>query len=381
MDVRYLGLPVVAGLAWWIGESIHVFAGVLLALIGTVIISHSLFRNKNSAIAESSQDPHQDFNQLKPHLLQTARHVEDSLTQTLAHLDMVVGIQADAIATLNTAFTDFKSLLDKQQSDIRLLLFDNPQLAQTNDLRMSHFAESTSETLSRFVDTTIQMSAASMGLLERVGRISAEMPLVMKALKDIDQIAAQTNLLALNAAIEAARAGEYGRGFAVVADEVRALSNRSSGFSREIQQQLHHINDAIAELAHDVEAVASQDMTYVLNAKKEVEQAIVGLVEKARLDMRVADDLNGVNQRLEQALHQAIRGLQFEDMSSQNIRYTQEGIDALKPLLDVLATLEPGDHHCERLRTALARHDTYLVQRKNNPVSADSMVGGEVELF
>ena len=103
-----------------------------------------------------------------------------------------------------------------------------------------------------------------MDLVGKVGSINSLMPSVIKALKDIDQIASQTNLLALNAAIGAARAGEAGRGFAVVADEVRALSNRSAGFSDQIQKMLKDIENQGKDLTGDIGSVASQDLNYVM---------------------------------------------------------------------------------------------------------------------
>ncbi|MBN7827914.1 chemotaxis protein, partial [Bowmanella dokdonensis] len=61
---------------------------------------------------------------------------------------------------------------------------------------MHDFAVNTGLMLDRFIATTVDMSASSMDLLEKVNKIYDAMPQVMKALKDIDEIASQTNLLA-----------------------------------------------------------------------------------------------------------------------------------------------------------------------------------------
>jgi methyl-accepting chemotaxis protein len=276
-----------------------------------------------------------------------------------------------------------KDLLEKQQLEIKCLLYEADNTngeARNIGARMSQFASNTSATLNRFVDTTVTMSAASMGLVEKVTKIADLMPEVMKALKDIDQIAAQTNLLALNAAIEAARAGESGRGFAVVADEVRALSNRSAGFSNAIQAQLGNINHMITSLSEEVGAVASQDMTYVLDAKGEVECAIEELVEKAGQDQQVAAELREISVRLVHALHEAMRGLQYGDIAAQSIHHDIKVLSDLVPLVEVL---ERNHSHQDLSRTMCEELSRYFNQRtaKSNPVSAVSMQSGHVELF
>jgi methyl-accepting chemotaxis protein len=219
-------------------------------------------------------------------------------------------------------------------------------------------------------------------LVEKVTLIADQMPHVMKALKDIDQIAAQTNLLALNAAIEAARAGDAGRGFAVVADEVRALSNRSAGFSLAIQSQLGVINKAIRSLTDEVGDVASQDMTYVLEAKREVESAISGLIEKAGGDQIIANTLNKISENLVVALNEAMRGLQFEDMASQNVKHNVTTLRLLEPIAQVF---EFGPTHLQSVNAALSeqliKHQETLSQRSHNPVSASSMNSGAIDLF
>jgi aerotaxis receptor len=108
------------------------------------------------------------------------------------------------------------------------------------------------DTISRRGETAIRAAVGSMSAIETSSRRIATV------VRTLEAIAFQTNLLALNAAVEAARAGEHGKGFAIVASEVRALSQRSTGASREIRAQ---IQAASAEVAKGMDSVRAASAT------------------------------------------------------------------------------------------------------------------------
>lgn len=328
----------------------------------------------STATATSEILPHSSGASLEA----TSQILDSTLRETGQNLNAQIAIQSDAIQVLVQSFSTIKNLLDQQQLYLSQLLYEGDTDKNTISARMSLFAENTYDLLNRFVDTTVEISASSMELVEKVGKIADQMPDVIRALKDIDQIASQTNLLALNAAIEAARAGEAGRGFAVVADEVRALSNRSAGFSRDIQQQLGGIANAIADLDQVVGTVASQDMTYVLLAKAEMQKISNQLIAKADSDQKTTQQLELLVVELVEALNNATRALQYEDMSKQNLDYS---ICLLNELLPLITQLKSVSKYPQALESELAKYQVSESRNKHNPVSASSIVSGSVDLF
>lgn len=338
-----------------------------------------LFSGKPSSDTQQSLLPANSFDGAK--LIDEVGQLFDQVLQeSQQNLQAQIGIQSDAVLTLSESFHRIKSILEVQQEKINQLLYDNGDNTdgETISERMTLFAENTYALLNRFVDTTVQMSASFMELVDKVGSISEKMPLALKALQDIDQIASQTNLLALNAAIEAARAGESGRGFAVVADEVRALSNRSAGFSSAIQTQLKNIASGIEDLKVTVSQVASQDMNYVLQVKAEMQKASNNLIHRAERDQELTKHMGPLVVELVNQLHNAIRALQFEDMSTQNIRYT---IKRLQELVLISHSMVKVDQGFNELYAAVKRYREDEMREKHNPVSNSSVKSGSVDLF
>nr|WP_308422510.1 methyl-accepting chemotaxis protein [Bowmanella pacifica] len=314
------------------------------------------------------------------HQLQAlASELVPALKSCEASLLDIISTQTDAVSLLRHSFDQLQGLMQRQSQCIHSLLVSSDGSAEFNSSRMHDFAVNTGLMLDRFIATTVDMSASSMDLLEKVNKIYDAMPQVMKALKDIDEIASQTNLLALNAAIEAARAGDAGRGFAVVADEVRALSTRSAQFSEAIQKQLTTISTQIEALTEDVGKVASQDVSYVIEAKKEIQTALDMIVTKADEDNLTTKSLDGIAHELEEALHNAIRGLQFDDINGQNLQFNAS---LLKFTHEHLRDLDEAD-----LSTLASELHSYLDktrvnrQTHKNPVSSTTIQAGEVELF
>lgn len=322
---------------------------------------------------ETAEQPKQNhipelINELGP----TVEECEKSIADILS-------TQSDAVTILNQSFGELQTMIHTQGENINNLIRMDQGSGELYSDRMREFADSTENTLDRFIQSTVEMSSASMELLERVNKIHEAVPKVLKALQDIDGIASQTNLLALNAAIEAARAGEHGRGFAVVADEVRSLSNRSAQFSEGIQKQLTDISEQIETLTSEVGSLASYDVSYVIDAKKEIHRALESIIDKAESDADVTQSLEQLSQRLEISLGEAIRALQFDDINGQNLRFTQETLTFIREHLYMVTeqdiNLIIDDFHAY-LETIKARR-----YNEHNPVSSSNMDAGDLELF
>jgi methyl-accepting chemotaxis protein len=378
MQVKSLWLIAIALLGGCLlGIYLHPLAGPIFV---SVVLGYALLAAINNKSSGTVQDQAAASISAPAALSETSVVINEVVQESMSNLVAQIGIQSDAVSTLADAFQKIKELLEEQQVGVQRLLYEagDDKSNESISSRMSLFAENTYNLLNQFVDTTVNMSASSMELVEKVGAIADQMPDVLKALKDIDQIAAQTNLLALNAAIEAARAGEAGRGFAVVADEVRALSNRSAGFSLEIQKQLRGIAAAIDDLTNTVGEVASQDMTYVLQAKAEMQGVSDNLIKKADKDQDITQDMEQLVVQLVNALHNAMRALQFEDMSTQNIRHT---IQRLEELVPIATSLTAPHNNFSRLIDELTRYKEASARQKHNPVSASSVESGSIDFF
>ncbi|MBJ7554392.1 chemotaxis protein [Marinomonas spartinae] len=363
----------VAPLAGFIGLSVGAGAVIVVAKKHLVTVDQPA----NTDDGETIKKPVVDMESVQQHLFQN--ELIPLLHSCDDDLSNVLKTQEDAVALLTESFRDIDNLVTSQSGYIEELVKDGMEGGDTYSNAMKAFANRTSKTIDRFISSTVEMSASSMELLKQVNVINEQMPEIAKALKDIDDIAAQTNLLALNAAIEAARAGEAGRGFAVVADEVRSLSNRSTGFSEAIQSRINNIQTQVNQLSVSMEKVAAHDVTYIMESKKEMNVALDRIVKKAHSDARVTSELESLSGTLEQAIHQATRGLQFDDINSQNILFIME---TLKFIEDNLQAFNGGS--AEEIENILQERLALLNQRKekrHNPVSQKGVDSGDVELF
>jgi methyl-accepting chemotaxis protein len=377
----YLVGVVVGLLAAWalffLGSALFGFVLLTVVLIGFVAYSSS--KNTSSDANSSMEETQSSTSHVEDNIALAGGEIAHSLSICEGNLSSIRTTQDDAVVTLSQAFTSLKDLVAEQVNCIDALLSVDTSNSTAYSDKMRNFAQDTDSTLVSFIDSTEKMSSSTQHLMSQVQIIQQAMPTVIDALSGIDDISAQTNLLALNAAIEAARAGEAGRGFAVVADEVRALSTRSTQFSDVIKKQVENIKGLVDKLTETAEFVASQDISHVVEAKDHISKELKDIIRKAESDQVTTKQLEGIGQQLDDAINNAIRGMQFGDINGQHIDYTK---DIVKFIIERLQQLEP--ENLEAFASELKAYQQALAQRgktDHNPVSATSMQSGEIELF
>ncbi len=343
----------------------------------------------NNEIAAAEQINEDQFIQQSIALhVQLTKEIENQVNKADTELGNTQAILSDAIAKLVQNFTAMAEEVKAQQA---LSLFisgeDNGQNGPNSRRKFEQFVLDTQKALDEFVETTVQNSAHSMELVEKMDEMGSQVKGILGLVNEVESIAKQTNLLALNAAIEAARAGESGRGFAVVADEVRNLSEKTNKFSSEIHELVDAVNGSLLFAEDSIKNLASKDMTYVMNSKKHVESMMGDLAELNKTIARNGAELGQISASVEQNVAVAVSTLQFQDMSSQLIGHAQLRLAALKGVssqIGMEADRLGRDEYLERLAAcnySLQQHVANLDEKKSNPVAQTDFNTGEIELF
>ncbi|WP_006786318.1 methyl-accepting chemotaxis protein [Thiorhodospira sibirica] len=294
-----------------------------------------------------------------------------------ADIASVRGMLIDAVRELSTSFNRLHELSSRQASIVMDGLQAENHEGHTHSNFMSAFAQESADVLQDFVDMLVQVSKLSVQTAHQMDDMLTHINGIFHLLEQSRNLAEQTNLLALNASIEAARAGEAGRGFAVVADEVRKLSAHSNAFNEKIKVSVDEARRSVAEMQKSVHAIASQDMNSVLREKERIQKSF-DLAEQ--MTQRVDNSLNEIQEvghELDQAVADAVRALQFEDMSTQSLACAARSIERIKLLRTALAN--SADDHS--LSQQIEDYRTLWKNERHKPVSQKNMDQGSVELF
>ena len=293
--------------------------------------------------------------------------------------ERVRGLIADAVRQLGVAFEEVNRQSQRQDGAVARILEQNGDGAGSVNVR--RFADAVAGLMNSLVDSLAQVSRQSGATVQQIDAMVKHLDAIFDLLGDVKTIADQTNLLALNAAIEAARAGEAGRGFAVVAEEVRNLSERSTSFNEQIRKLVSNSREAVAAVRDTVGDMASRDHRLSEDARAETGRLLTQIDDINRGLTSGIREVAAAREQIGSSVAQAVRCLQFEDISTQALGTAQRHARRIEAIHAEAGTLEgsdavaapgaaPGPSPAEDWRTPPHR-----------PVAQVSMQSGAVELF
>ena len=301
---------------------------------------------------------------------------------------------SNMVAEATSELADSFSLLNERSAEQKALVNTmlNGGMSDTGDgTSINDFINDTESMMNYFIETIINTSKESVRLVYKLDDLCERIVSIETLLKDLKFISDQTNLLALNASIEAARAGEHGRGFAVVADEVRNLSMSSENFSNQINDVVAEAVDGIKEAREVIDAIASRDMRFVIDAKTkntELSNVICDIQKQADINMQA---ISGIAENIDESVNVAVRSLQFGDIVSQLAGHVVERSKKVSQISgDISDVIESSDASANEdeliesivtIREACDKSIDYIDNIKGSPVSQEKMDAGDIDLF
>jgi len=337
-------------------------------------------------IQETPKTHNQPLSEIYSELEQTFTFEREVINNEISRASTLV---TEAVVGMSDSFHDMKDIGDRQHVLLRQLINSNKAHDGDDDdatLNMQEFITESSTLLAEFVQVVINTAKQSIKTLNHIDDMVEQVDSIFSLLENVEGLAKRTNLLALNASIEAARAGEVGRGFAVVADEVRSLSTASSDLNDQIRGRIGTAKETIKSLRLGVEQMASADMTQTLHTQARINDMTENVGDlNANMQTTIAT-LEAISGEMDGAVSNAVRSLQFEDMTVQSLQSVSVNLDRFNAISVELNQLsqsnESIDAQLEHIRSVCeeVRHVSSSVN-EHRTVSQQSMEEGEVELF
>ena len=367
--------------------SVNYFSAVLILIALSIFVWQLRQRDTGTELQPADADTaRNDIRQVEL----SFQKISSLLTEQVAIVDNEVnranGFVGDAVGDISTSFKSLQTLCESQQTLINQVVLNVVACDEQENSVIESFIHQTNQTLQDFVEVIVNTSKKSLETLSYTDEMISQFDSIFALLGQVESLANQTNLLALNAAIEAARAGEAGRGFAVVANEVRELSINSSGLNEDIREKISGVQSIISQLRDSVETMASADMTPTLKAKDKVTE-MIDYMGNVNLDTSyVIKELSLITPKISTHVANAIRSLQFEDMTNQTLNSIKDNLAAMTVLSHMLDDINIGpDSVIEQLTQLQIKCHEILDKTKERDsqrsVNQIGMDAGEVELF
>lgn len=153
-----------------------------------------------------------------------------------------------------------------------------------------------------------------------------------------------------------------------------------------INEVIGNHNSIIEKLKSSVEIMASADMTSSLEAKNRVNLMLEQLGAANIRTKVVVDELAALSPKINDAVVQGVRSLQFEDLACQTLSALKENLSTISSLNERINEFDCKNSNIHQQLQLLQQHCQTLFEQSqysnvNRNVTQSSMDEGEIELF
>ncbi len=301
--------------------------------------------------------PH--FNRMREQLKQTSALIESSVVEVCSSFQAIAERAKQAVDR-TTGFLTHEGQASSETQSFEGLI------------------ETCGGTLVKILNVTEEAGEISRRAIERIRQMDQASQTISAALQQLEQIAGGNKILALNARIEAARAGSYGAGFAVVAMEVIAQTERSQKVNAEVSGLIGNLRMLARSTLDDLQQMNEKDHKRVEACKLEVDESLRDLQTVHGEMKKMLTGMTEEGALLANDIGAAVRGLQFQDRTSQRISHVVEDLDTLHSRL----TTRFGEVGGERAASDEGFSDyTMHEEREVAGIHGVESTQGDVELF
>jgi methyl-accepting chemotaxis protein len=301
--------------------------------------------------------PH--FTRMSKQLKQTSQQIENSVVEVCSNFQAIA--QRATLTVSRTA----NFLSDKGNRDSRKQSFEG-------------LIQNCTGTLVKILNTTEEAGEVSRRAIDRIHQMDKASELINKALTQLEQIDRENKMLAMNMRIEAAHAGRAGAGFAVVAVEVVSQTERSQQVTSEVKDLITGLRALANSTLTDLKQMNERDLKRVEECRREVDDSLRDM-QIAHNDMKtVLTESTDDGALLANDIGAAVRGLQFQDRTSQQIAHVVEDLETLHGRLAVL--------FADEMAVQAASNEGFSAYTMQEERDIAGMIGtesaaGDVELF
>jgi methyl-accepting chemotaxis protein len=203
----------------------------------------------------------------------------------------------------------------------------------SSKLSFERLIENCSGTLVKILDATADAGEISRRAIERIQQMDKTSQDITAALAKLEQIARENKMLAMNARIEAAHAGSRGAGFAVVAVEVVSQTEKSREVTAKVSDLITNLRELAGSTLNDLQRMNEQDHKRVQQFRLEVDESLREM-QTTHSEMKcMLSGITDAGALLANDIGAAVRGLQFQDRTNQQIAHVVEDLDTMQARL------------------------------------------------